>query len=305
MTALTPFAPPLALASGALVAIQLAPLALVALLYARRARSLAQRENRVPTWRQCCFYTGLVAIAVLVVVGQSPSQLLLLHTVENLLLIDVAPLLLVLGSTEATIAPLMRLDRPRRLAVIVANPLIAFPLWALNVYLWHTATIYQAALEHPGWHLLQRATFVLCGVNLWLCLFGPLPTPAWFGNTGRFLYILAISLSGAALGNVFLWSGTVFYLDYLHSDAIHHISPLADQNLAGAAILIDCTLLAIGLFYWMFRRSARESRERQDLLDFARRHGVALSEKRAARAIAAGRAGELRNRLERHAELLP
>jgi putative membrane protein len=295
--------PPLAFATGILVAVQIAPLALLALLYARRARTLAHGDRAVPAWRQFCFYAGLIAIGVLVAVGQSRRQLLLLHTVENLLLAHLAPLLIVLGLTAPLVAPLMRIDALRRLSLI-ANPLIAFPLWTLDLYLWHAPSLYQAALERPGWHLLEHTTFVLCGMNLWMCLFGPLPMPAWFGNVGRFLYILAVCLAGATLGNIFLWSGTVFYLDYLHSDAIHHISPLADQNLAGAAMLLDCTLLAIGLFYWMFRRSAREGRERQDLLDFARRHDVALSEKRVARAIAAGRGGELRSRLERNIETL-
>ncbi|HUN78236.1 MAG TPA: cytochrome c oxidase assembly protein [Solirubrobacteraceae bacterium] len=303
MTAPTTVGPPLALAAGVIVAVQLAPLVLLALLYARRARTLARGRHAVPIWRQSSFYAGVFAIAVLFAAGQSRGQLLLLHTVENLVLIDFAPLLIVLGTTTPLIAPLIRLDALRRLSFI-ANPLIAFPLWAADLYLWHAAPLYQAALEHPGWHLLQHTAFVLCGINLWLCLFGPLPKPSWFGDLGRFLYILAICLSGAALGNIFLWSGTVFYLRYMHSDAVHHISPLADQNLAGAAMLIACALLAIGLFYWMFRRSARESREREDLLDLARLHGVPLSERRAARAVTAGRGGELRNRLERNVKTL-
>lgn len=296
--------PALALPAGALVAAQLGALALLAVLYGRRARTLAGSDRAVPRWRVLCFYAGLLLIGTLVAVGQSRRQLLLLHTAENLLLIDLAPLLLVLGLTAPLIAPAMRVEALRRLLPVLTIPPIAFVLWAIDLGVWHLPGPYQAALEHPGWHLLEHVTFVLCGVLMWMCLLGPLPSPAWFGNTGRLLYILAVRLAGAALGNVFLWSGTVFYLDYMYSDAIHHISPLADQNLAGAAMLLDCTLFAIGLFVWIFRRSAREARERQDLLDFARRHGMALSETRAARAIATGRGGELRNRLERQMQTL-
>ncbi|HVR04776.1 MAG TPA: cytochrome c oxidase assembly protein [Solirubrobacteraceae bacterium] len=289
--------PALTLAPGVLVAVQLAALALLALLYGGRAQTLARTDRAVPIGRLLCFYAGLLLIGVLVAVGQSWRQLLLVHTLENLLLIDLAPLLLVLGLTAPLIAPAMRLDAARRARVLVIPP-VAFALWAVDIAVWYLPGPYQAALEHPGWHLLAHVTFVLCGVLMWMCLFGPLPAPAWFGNTSRFLYILAVRLAGAVLGNVLLWSGTVFYLDYMYSDAVHHISPLADQNLAGAAVLLDCTLFAIGLFWWMFRRSAREGRERQDLLDYARRHGVPLSETRAARAIAAGRGSELRSRLE-------
>ena len=40
-------------------ALQLGPLALLAVLYGRRARTLAQRAHPVPGWRQGCFYGGL------------------------------------------------------------------------------------------------------------------------------------------------------------------------------------------------------------------------------------------------------
>lgn len=300
---LTVAAGPPALSTGALDAFVLAPPVLLGLLYARRARTLAPRGQAPPRWRQCCFYAGLTLVGALIAFGRIRRELLFVTMIEHLLLSDVGSLLIVLGLTPGAIAPLMRNDALRRLSVL-SNPLIAFPLWAVDLFAWHQPSLYQAALEHAGLNVAQRALFVLCGANMWMCLCGPLPTPSWFGNTGRFVYILAVRLAAATLANIFLWSGTVFYLDYLHADAVHHISPLADQNLAGAILLVESTLFTIGLFIWMFRRSARESRERHDLLELARSRGVALSEKRVARAIASGRASELRNRLEQRAETL-
>jgi putative membrane protein len=131
-----------------------------------------------------------------------------------------------------------------------------------------------------------------------MCLVGPLPTPTWFGNLGRLLYIVAVRLAGAVLGNLFLWSGTVFYAFYLRGDAAHHISPLADQNIAGAIMMVEESFLTLGLFCWLFLRTAKEGEERQELLDFARSRGLELTEERAARAVAAGRGGDLRRRLE-------
>ena len=105
-------------------------------------------------------------------------------------------------------------------------------------------------------------------------------------------------LTGTVLGNIFLWSGTVFYPFYLHGDALHHISPLADQNIAGAIMMVEESILTLGLFCWLFLRAAREGEERQELLDFAHAQGLELSDARAARAVAAGRGAELRRRLE-------
>ena len=112
------------------------------------------------------------------------------------------------------------------------------------------------------------------------------------------VYIIAVRLTGTVLGNIFLWSGTVFYPFYIHGDAIHHISPLADQNIAGAIMMVEESILTLCLFCWLFLRTAREGEERQDLLDFAQAQGLELTEARAARAVAAGRGAELRRRLE-------
>ena len=63
-------------------------------------------------------------------------------------------------------------------------------------------------------------------------------------------------------------------------------------------MMVEESLLTLGLFCWLFLRAARESEERQDLLDFAHAHGLELTDERAARAVAAGRGAELRRRLE-------
>ncbi len=275
------------------------PLVIFGLLYARRVRTLAiEDRNPVPGWRQACFYAGFVLIAVaLTSLGGASQELLFVHMIEHLLLGDIAALLIVLGLTGPLIAPILRIGLFDRLRIL-AHPLIAFPLWAIDLYAWHLPIFYQAALRHTGVHALEHAMFLGFGINMWMCLFGPLPMPSWFGNFAKLLYIIAVRLTGTVLGNVFLWSGTVFYPFYIHGDAVYHISPLADQNIAGAVMMVEESLLTLGLFCWLFLRTARESEERQELLDFAQAQGVELTDARAARAVAAGRGTELRRRLE-------
>jgi putative membrane protein len=295
---------PLAVSEGLEAALQLGPLVLLSVLYARRARTLADRSSTagghpVPRWRQACFYGGVLVIAItLTSLGSASQDLLYMHMVEHLLLSDVAALLIVLGLTGPLLAPILRIRAFDRLRVL-SHPAIAFPLWTIDLYVWHLPVLYQAALRDTGVHVLEHAMFLGLGVNMWLCLFGPLPTPAWFGNLGRLFYIVAVRLAGTVLGNIFLWSGTVFYPFYSHGDAVHHISPLADQNIAGAIMMVEESFLTLGLFCWLFLRAAREGEERQDLLDYASSQGLELTEARAARAVAAGRGAELRRRLER------
>ena len=53
-------------------------------------------------------------------------------------------------------------------------------------------------------------------------------------------------------------------------------------------MMVEESILTLGLFCWLFLRAAREGEERQDLLDYARANGLELTEARAARAVAAG-----------------
>jgi cytochrome c oxidase assembly factor CtaG len=289
---------PLAVSAHALGVLELIPLALVGLLYGARCRALAARGESLPAWRLASFYGGLGVIAVaLAALGPTGNELLWVHTLGHLLLGDVGALLVVLGLTAPLLAPILRIPPLGRLGAL-SHPAVAFPLWALDLYAWHLPGAYQTALRHSSVHALQQLMLLGFGVNMWMCLFGPLPTPAWFGNAGKLAYILAVRLAGAALGNVFLWSGSIFYTYYLAGDARHHISPIADQNVAGAVMMLEGTILTLCLFYWLFWRTTREGEERRHLLDYAQARGVELSEARVARAVAAGRSAELRVRLE-------
>jgi putative membrane protein len=281
---------------------QLGPLAVLALLYGRRAHTLARQGRPVPAWRQACLYAGFVTIgAALTGLGDGSQELLTIHMIEHLLLGDVAALLIVLGLTGPLIAPILRIGFFDRLRVL-AHPLIAFPLWAVDLYVWHLPTFYEAALRHEGVHALEHAMFLGLGINMWMCLFGPLPMPRWFGNLAKLGYIVAVRLTGTVLGNVFLWSGTVFYPFYAHGEAAWHVSRLADQSAAGAVMMVEESILTLGLFCWLFLRSAQQGEERQDLLDFAASSGLELTEERATRAVSAGRGAELRRRLEHQAD---
>jgi len=293
---------PLAVSTDTSAAFQLGPLAILGLLYARRARTLAEDDHPVPGWRQACFYGGFVVIGVaLTSLGRASQDLLFVHMIEHLLLGDIAALLIVLGLTGPLLVPVLRIRLFDRLRAL-SHPAIAFPLWAIDLYVWHLPVLYEAALRHSGIHALEHAMFLGCGINMWMCLFGPLPTPAWFGNLGKLIYIVAVRLAGTILGNVFLWSGTVFYPYYLKGDARYHISPIADQNIAGAIMMVEESILTLGLFCWLFLRAARESEERQELLEYAQARGLELSDARAARAVAAGRGAQLRQRLDARRE---
>ncbi len=285
----------------ALVIDLLAPLALLAIgyAYARRCQTLAGDRRRVPVWRQACFASGLLVL----VIADSPwlgaiaEEIVLGHMAQHLLIGDIAALLIVLGLTGPLLQPILAL-RWLRWVRHLGNPLIALPIWALNLYLWHLGALYQGVLDSPGLHFAQHLTFLSFGVIMWMPLLGPLPTPSWFNIGGRLAYLIGVRFCGAVLGNVLAWTGSALYPAYAEGEESWGLTPLSDQGAAGMLMMIEGGLITLGVFAWLFLRWAMQDTESQRLVDLAANRGVELDPRRAIRAVAAGRARELERRLD-------
>jgi cytochrome c oxidase assembly factor CtaG len=216
---------------------------------------------------------------------------------EHLLIADIGALLVVLGLTGPLLAPLLRTTGLRGLRHL-AHPVPAFGLWAVDLMFWHLVGPHEAAVRNDAVHAVQHMLFVGLGINMWMALLGPLPKPAWFGNLGRLGYIIAVRLTTTVLANIFVWTDRAYFDVYRAGERAHDISPQSDQVIAGGIMMVEGSILTICLFGWLFLRSLREGEERQELVELAAAGGVALDERRAARAVAAGRGEELRQRIK-------
>jgi cytochrome c oxidase assembly factor CtaG len=291
--------PPTAAALVSIEPLQLFPAFAFGLLYFVRARRLAANGKPVAGWRRACFYSGLALIALTLVspLGALAGELFAAHMAEHLLIADIGALLLVLGLTGPLLQPLLRTSALGWLRHL-AHPVPAFGLWAADLFFWHLAGPHEAAVNNDVVHAVQHMLFVGLGINMWMALLGPLPKPAWFGNFAKLLYIVVVRLTSTVLANIFVWSNDVFFDVYAPGERAHDISPHTDQVIAGSTMMVEGSILTLCLFCWLFLRSAREGQERQELLELAAAGGVELDERRAARAVSAGRGGELRRRIE-------
>lgn len=278
--------------------LELAPLLIAAVLYGKRSLTLAEKGRPVPLWRQLCFATGLLTIVIAQVspIAHIGEELVIAHMIEHLLLGDVATLLMVLGLTGPLLQPILAIRFFDRLRVL-AHPLVALPLWALNFYLWHIPALYDAAYGGAPAHALEHTAFIFFGCLMWMPIFGPLPKPTWFTAGWKVGYVIAVRFAGAILGNVLMWSGTVLYPKYAEGEAYWNITPIADQSTAGVVMMVEGTFLGLGLLAWFFFEASREGIEKQRLLDLARERGVDLDEARAQRAVAAGQGERLERQL--------
>jgi putative membrane protein len=279
--------------------LQVAALTLVATAYGFRALTLSREGRPVPTWRIVCFAAGLllIAVAFLSPLDHIAGELFLVHMIQHLLMGDLGALLIVLGLTGPLLQPLLA-NRWLGWMRHLAHPLVALPLWAVDLYVWHIAVLQQGALASEPVHALQHACFIGFGVLMWMPLVGPLPQPKWFGIPAKIGYLVGVRFTGIVLGNVFMWSNSVFYPDYAAGEAHWDISAVTDQSIAGVIMMVEGGFVTLGVLAWLFLEWAKQDTERQRLLDLAEQRGVPLSEARAARAAAAGQGARLEERIK-------
>jgi cytochrome c oxidase assembly factor CtaG len=208
------------------------------LLYWRTART-----DPPSTWRVVSFVSGLFFIGASL---NSPLEtiaahyLLLIHLLQNALIADVAPLLVLLGLT-----PRMKEEIGRRGGDRLRARWI-LPVWLGAWYLTHLAVFYNWALD-TGWGLnIEHAILMAAGLLFWWPIVsGRLSPPEGLG------YLAAAFIGSAFLGLAFIFSSRPFYSFYEHAPRLWGLSPIRDQNLGGILMNGEQTLvflLAIGWY---------------------------------------------------------
>jgi putative membrane protein len=203
------------------------------------------RHSRPPAWRAISFCAGLVLIAAPL---NSPLEtiaahrLLLVHLLQNALIADIAPLLVLLGLT-----PVMRawLDRHGARHIRARYALVA---WIATWYGTHIAGFYNWALQ-SGWALnIEHALLIAGGLLFWWPIVsGRLSVPAGLA------YLGAGFVASSFLGLALIFSSKPLYSFYEHAPRLWGLSPERDQNLGGILMNAEQTvvfLLAIGWFVW-------------------------------------------------------
>jgi cytochrome c oxidase assembly factor CtaG len=270
--------------------LQLAPIVVGALLYGVRARRLGRR---LPVWRMACFYGGVAVLTLAVtspvdVIGE--DALFSIHMLQHVMIGDLAALLVVLGVSGPVLRPALAIPWVRRLRFL-AHPLVALPLWAASLYLWHLPALYELSLSNDFVHFLEHSSFFVFGCLMWAAVVEPLPGPAWFGTGPKLAYIGVVRATEAILGNIFWFAGSVIYTDYATRAPAFGVSAAEDQVNAGTVMMFESGAVTLAAILYFFFRMAREGELRQALIE----NGVDPAAAR--RAVRYGRGDVLARRL--------
>lgn len=245
----------------------LATLALAAFVHGRGRARLGRRiAGSRDKRRAVAFYGGL---AVLAAALMSPLDALAAalfsgHMVQHLMLMVVAaPLLAYARPTAALVAGLpargreavrdARAGRFRGTARALLNPLVVWIIGTLALWAWHMPTLYEAALAHEPVHVLEHASFLGAALLFWSVVLSSgtrlgLPRPV------AIVLVFASGVQGSALGAVLLFASTPLYGVHEAGARVWDVSPLADQQLAGALMWSPPALLYIVVMGWLLVR---------------------------------------------------
>jgi cytochrome c oxidase assembly factor CtaG len=219
-------------------------LALVYLVATRRERDTA---------RTVAFLAGcalLVAALVTPLDTLARTYLVWAHLLQNVVLAEWAPLLLVLGVPPALAA---RLSRPAAVRVLT-SPFVALPLWVATYALWHVPALYDAALRRPETLLaLEHLTYVVAGAMFWWCVWQD--APHRLSSGARAGYVVAAFVLSAPLGLVLALVPRAIYGFYAAApERVLGLSRLEDQQLGGMTMAAEQSVVFFCVFaYWFLR----------------------------------------------------
>ena len=230
---------------------------------------VALRRFPASRWRVVCF---LAAMALILLVTITPLEtiamnyLLVVHLLQNVVLAEWAPLLVVLGLPPAFAAVLARPGIVRTLV----HPAVALPVWLANYMLWHLPWLYDTALEHPHTLLhLEHALYFATGVAMWWSVVQD--APHRLGDGARAAVVFAAFVFGAPIGLVIALVPDAIYDFYVNApERLWGLSALEDQQLAGILMSAEQAIVFFVVVAYFVVRFLAQDERRARLGDTAR-----------------------------------
>jgi cytochrome c oxidase assembly factor CtaG len=258
---LTNVAPTIAWTFEPSVLIGVAALGVLYVLGWRRAQATGS-THKPGYGRLALFALGLVVILAALVspIDALGDQLMLMHMVQHILLLDFAPILLILGLNKVLLRPVTRrVQVIERRAGFFAHPAFAVIAYAGFMWLWHVPALYDAALHHTTIHAIEHICFAAAGTLYWWHLLSPIRNRKRLGGMGPVAYMVSTKLLVGLLGIVLAFAPASFYPFYAHHPRYWGLSPSEDQSLAGLTMALEQSIVMGIALVWVFVQMLGES----------------------------------------------
>lgn len=231
-------------------------------VYVRRWREVGATAGRL-----ACFLGGmaLALVALVSPVDRLAEQLFFMHMVQHLLLLDLAPILVLLGLTKVILRPITRrLMRLERAAGPLAHPIFAVGCYVVVMWSWHVPALYDGALRYAGVHTLEHLTLALAGGLYWWHLLSPIRARKRLGGMGPVVYMLSTKLLVGLLGIGLAFAPRAIYDFYERQPGYWGLSAGTDQAIGGLIMATEQSIvMGIALTYLFVRALGESEREQQ------------------------------------------
>jgi putative membrane protein len=227
----------------------------------RRARTKRER-HRPGLGRLVLFAAGLSSVlaALISPIDTAADDLMVMHMLQHILLLDIAPILLILGLTKVLLRPVTRrLQRIEQRAGYLGHPAFAVLAYAGLMWLWHIPAMYDLALSHSGIHALEHLCFAVGGTLYWWHILSPIRGRMRLGGLGPIMYMISTKLLVGVLGIVLAFAPHAFYPFYQHHPHYWGLSAATDQAMAGLEMALEQSIVMGTALVWLFVRMLSES----------------------------------------------
>src|SRR5277367_4843550 len=236
-----------------MLTVTLVILIIVAVVYLRGWYRLRNGFPYVlPMWRLAAFMGGLLLIWT---AAGSPlagldHYFLTAHMAEHLLVMTVCAPLILLGAPVLVLTyalpgdfvePLLQRPTLQKFGRRLTHPLVCWLAATAAVIGWHVPALFELGMRSALWHGVQQVSFLFAGLLFWWPVVRPWPTLDRGPHWGIPLYLFLATLPCDALSASLTFCARVVYPHYLPAHGAFDISPLRDQECAGALMWVWVT----------------------------------------------------------------
>ena len=185
----------------------------------------------------------------------SDQYLFSAHMLQHVLLTLLAPPLLILGTPDWLLRPLLRPNAIFRIARIATHPVLAFFAFNIVFSMWHLPVLYGISLTHHSVHIVEHLMFMAAAMLLWWPLTSNMPELPRLSYPLQMGYLILLSIAQILVFAPIVFSTVPIYQWYVDAPRVWALSPVTDQQI-GAIIMkigsgaIFLTLIIVIFFRW-------------------------------------------------------
>ena len=199
------------------------------------------------------------------------DDVMFIHMIQHVLLLDFVPILFILSLTKGLLRPVTR-----RLTIVEARAgALAHPVFALLLYngfmgFWHIPHMYDLALANQNIHDLEHLCFLGAGMFYWWHLLSPIRPRGALSGMGAIVYMAFTKFFVGLLGIILVFAPHALYSWYVQHPHYWGLTARADQSLGGVVMALEQSVIMgtvlVFLIYRMFGDSEKEAlrQERHD-----------------------------------------